>query len=520
MPSADGSPPDPALAATRDLQLVAAGTGLGLLGALARQGLTALTVLLLARLLPHRDFGLVQLSISLVVLLSVVGKLGFDVAVVRFASIHLASGDLPRVKGVVYAGLFWSGLVSVLLALAIGFTAPALARLFLKPDFAAPLRYFAWWIPAYVLTTIASGALLARGSARARVYGRDLLMPALYLLFTLVALVIHPSASAIGLAYALSALGGLALALFYLRRAYPQFAVSRGVYEHGRLLAVGLPNLLTDLAATGLAQSDVVIVGRLLEAGAVGVYAVASHLALLGTLPLNALNQIFSPVVSRLHHQGKTAELNYLLKTFSRLTLTAALALLLVFAALSRPLLGLFGPGFLPGAPVLLIAAAGILANVATGPVGYALVMAGYQWLTFLNNLLFLGVLLAGMWLLTPPYGLIGAAAALAASGALVNLVRLLLVHHLLRVNPLSLAMLKPLLAAAVAAAFTHLCARALGLTGEEPLYLLLPAVLTLSLFGIALYLGLLLAVGLPPPDREAATTLWSRLRAQGARSE
>ena len=520
MPFAAGSPPNPALAASRDLHLVAAGTGLGLFGSLFRQGITALTVLLLARLLSHHDFGLVQLGISFVVLLSLVGKLGFDVVVTRFTAIHLAAGDLPRVKGVIYVGLFWAGLFSVLLAVATNFFAPGIARLFLKPDFAAPLRYFAWWIPALVLGTVSSGAILARGSARARVYVRDVLMPALYLLFALVALLLRPSAAAIGLAYTLSAFGGLALALVYLRRSYPLLPSLRGLYEHSRLLAVGLPNMLTDLASTGLTQSDVVVVGRLLEAAHLGVYAAASHLSLLGTLPLSALNQIFSPVVSRLHHQGKTAELNYLLKTFSRLALAAALPVLLIFAALARPLMGLLGPGFLEGAPVLLIASAGILANVATGPVGYALVMAGYQWLTFANNLLFLGLLVAGMWWLTPTYGLIGAATALATASALVNLVRLLLVHRLLRVNPLSLAMFKPLLAAAVAGAITNLGARAAGLRGTEALYLLLPAVVGFSLLGAGMYVGLLLALGIEPADRQAAGAVWSRLRAQFRRGE
>jgi len=169
---------------------------------------------------------------------------------------------------------------------------------------------------------------------------------------------------------------------------------------------------------------------------------------------------------------------------------------------------------------VLLIASAGILANVATGPVGYALVMAGYQWLTFANNLLFLGLLVAGMWWLAPAYGLIGAAVALAGSSALVNLVRLLLVHRLLRVNPLSLAMMKPLAAAAITGVGLHFGAHFAGLQGDEALYVLLPAVLGLSLLGTGVYLGLLLAVGIEPADREAARVVWSRIRAQLRRGE
>ena len=501
-----------------DQSRVAAGSGLGLLGALVRQSLTALTYLLLARLLTHPDFGLIQLGVAFVVLLSELGKAGLDVAVGRFVALYLASGEMGKVKGAIYGGLGWVSLFSVVLAGAVSWLAPQIAGWYQKPEFAAPLRYFIWWMPAVLVTAILVTATLSRGTARARVNVRDLTTPALFLAFAGVALLLRPSAEAIAAAYTLSAMVAVVLAVWYLRKIFPELPRVRAEYSHAALLGFALPSLATGMAAMGLAQADVVVLGRLTFAAAVGTYAAAAHLSALGTLPLNALTQILAPVVSRLHHQQKHAELESLMQTFTRLCLVVSAPLLALFIGLASPLMGLFGKDFISGAWVLIIASLGVLVNVGTGPVGYALVMAGYQWYGFVNNVLFLGVLGGSMWYLTPRYGIVGAAWGMVLAGSLANLSRLLLVRRLLHVNPLSLAMLKPLVAAAAAGGVAYGLARALHLTGAEHLYVLAPAIVGASLAGSAVYVLVLRLWGLEPSDREVGESLLSRLKAQFGR--
>ena len=503
---------------TRDVRILAHGTSLGLVGALTREGFAALTMFLLAHLASREQFGIIQWAIACVVLLSVLGKGGFNIVTSRFVAIHAATGEREKVKGDIYSSLLWTVVSSLSLALLVTLLAPWLMTALLnKPEFAAPLRAFIWWVPPTCLVIIAVSCPLAIGSARPRVAVRDLVVPGTFLIMGSLAALHWQSAVAVGWAYTLSSLGGLALAFYYLFRFFPALRTTRGVYDHALLFYTSVPLFLTDLAAMGLAQADVLVVGRLLPTAQIGVYAAAARLSLLAAMPLIALNQMTAPLISRLHHQGKRLELQALLKTFTRLCLTLSLPLSAILVGMAHPVMGLLGKDFVGGAWALAIASVGVLVNVATGSVGLALVMTGYQWLAFLTNLFSVALLVGMVWWLTPLYGVTGAAVGLATAVTVANLSRLAIVHRVLRVNPMSLPMLKSVAAALIATAVAGGLSRALGLTGQEGAAYLAPILLGLSVLSLAVYLGLVVLLGIEPSDRQAAQTIIDRLRGRSA---
>ncbi len=498
---------------TRDVHILARGASLGLVGALTREGLAALTMFLLAHLASREQFGIIQWAISCVILLSVLGKGGFNIVTSRFVAIHAAAGEREKVKGDIYGSLLWTILSSVSLAILVTLLAPWIAGLFRHPEFAAPLRAFVWWVPPTCLVIIAVSSVLAIGSARPRVAVRDVVVPVSFLILGALFILRWQTAVAVGWAYTISGLGGLILAFYYLYRYFPALRRTRGVYNHLLLWSTSLPLFLTDLAAMGLAQADVLVVGRLLPAAEIGVYAAAARLSLLGAMSLVALNQITAPVISRLHHQGKRQELNLLLKTFTRLCLLISLPLSALLVGMAGPVMGLLGKDFVAGAWALRIASVGVLVNVATGSVGMALVMTGYQWLAFVTNLLSVALLIGLVSWLTPIYGVTGAAVGLATAVTIANLGRLALVHRVLRVNPMSLPMLKSVLAGLVATAVAWGLTSLLGLTGKEGLGYLFPALLGLAAISLAVYAGLSALLGVEPSDKQAAQIIWNRLR-------
>lgn len=508
-PRTDSSPPR----LPGDLGTVARGASLGLFGGVLRQGLSALTVLVLARLLKD-DYGLVAAGTACAVLLAVIGKAGLDMSVARWVAIYRSTQEREKIKGILYGGLLWSAGISLLLTLLVMLLAPGIAGLFGKPEFAGPLRFFVGWVPPAVITMVIVYAILARGSARARVVVRDITVPGLYLLLGGVGVNLWPDARVAGLAYATASLIGVGLCFYYLHRFFSWLSAVRAAYQNALLLSTALPILLVDLAAAGTGQADVVIMFKLLPtAGLVGIYAAASRLAMFGNLPLNALNQIISPVISRLHYQHKPAELDSLLKTLTRLSLALAVPMLAVFIGLARPMMGLLGPAFVAGEVALIIISIGVLVNVGTGSVGFALVMTEYQWLAFANNVLCLALLVGLNWWLVPLYSITGGALALAISTSVVNLMRLAQVRFLLRANPVSVPMAKPLAAGLVAGGAAYGMAQALGLTGAEPLGFLAPMLLGLALVSVLLYAAVVLLLGFEESDRQAAAAILERMR-------
>ena len=112
------------------------------------------------------------------------------------------------------------------------------------------------------------------------------------------------------------------------------------------------------------------------------------------------------------------------------------LALFLLFPGF---MMGLFGDEFRAGAPLLAVLAVGQFINVATGSVGYLLIMSGHEkWI--LNRSIFIAAIsLALNLLLIPRFGTLGAAMATAISVASTNLIALYLVHKHLGITILPL---------------------------------------------------------------------------------
>jgi len=93
-----------------------------------------------------------------------------------------------------------------------------------------------------------------------------------------------------------------------------------------------------------------------------------------------------------------------------------SLALTLVIVALGHQLLGLFGPAFVAGYPVMVILAVGQMARAAVGPAERILNMLGQQRACAIAYAAVFAFDVAALLLLTPIYGAIGAATATAAT--------------------------------------------------------------------------------------------------------
>lgn len=161
----------------------------------------------------------------------------------------------------------------------------------------------------------------------------------------------------------------------------------------------------------------------------VGIYGVAKRVSDLVVFILVAVNSIVAPKFAALYAQGDFRALDALARNAAKLMIALAAPVLLVFILVPSWLLGVFGPDFRAGATVLAILASGQFVNVATGSVGYLLMMTGHEKL-MRNNIIACTILSVGLSaILIPKYGVVGAALATAVSLATMNLISLGLVY-------------------------------------------------------------------------------------------
>jgi len=159
-----------------------------------------------------------------------------------------------------------------------------------------------------------------------------------------------------------------------------------------------------------LAQSDILLVGLILGTTQAGIYAVASRLAGLVTFGIHSINSVLAPTIAGLHARGEHEELQRTVTLSSWCVVAYTIPVILVLAVTGRLLLGLFGPAFVAGYSVTLLLAVGQFVVAMAGSVGFLLMMTGHQKdaATVVASSSVLALLLVAV--LTPLFGLPGAA--------------------------------------------------------------------------------------------------------------
>ena len=275
--------------------------------------------------------------------------------------------------------------------------------------------------------------------------------------------------------------------------------------ESGRLAGLmrfAGPRAPAALFSQLLFWTDLFVLTRYASGGEVGVYSAVLRTGQIIVLFLTSVNLMFSPYVADLHNRGERERLDDLFKSLTRWTLAATLPIFLLLMVAPGSVLRLFGAGFAEGDTALRIVLLGQLLNIATGSVGFILIMVGRTGWDLAVYAASLALDLIVAFVLAPRLGMEGAAIANAVTFGVSNAIRLLLVIRFVRIQPYDRHYLRLLVPAALAAAAMVVMH---GLVGSEDW--LLDVVLT-GLVGGGVYVLATLRLGLTPPEREGLARL------------
>jgi len=197
-------------------------------------------------------------------------------------------------------------------------------------------------------------------------------------------------------------------------------------------------------------QSDRIMLGIYLNAREVGIYSVAASMVAFVGLFLQSINQIFAATIAELYAKGERDLLLRLYQTLTKWSLGLTLPLALGIMIFAKPLMGVFGPDFREGWPVLTIATVGQLVSCGVGSVGLLLFMSDQQKRMMRAQAITVFLTLGLNFALIPHWGLIGAAIAAGATNTSLNLLWLRDVRSRLSVSPSRQGYVSLLLPAAV----------------------------------------------------------------------
>jgi O-antigen/teichoic acid export membrane protein len=451
--------------------------------------------ILLGRALLPGAFGLVTVAVQVAFVAAAGSRFGMDMAAVRLVAIGRGAGETRTLRSLVDRCALAALVASVLVAALLAATAPLYDR------YGRVIALAALAVPFIAVTNVYLGATRGLGQMRQTLYVFWIGQPVLWIAFAGAAIAAGGATDAAVLTYDASwAIAAVAAALLWRREARPFSEATAGRAEVRAALAYGLPRAPAALLAQAVFWIDLWVLAAFEQGTELDAYAAAARISQVILLFLTSLNLVFSPFAADLHARGERERLDKLFKRSTRWALAATLPLLIVLFVAADDVLHAFSARFEVGEGALRILLAGQAANVATGSVGFILIMTGYTWLDLVDNAVGAG-LLAGLAIaLTAAFGIEGAATAAAVSIAALNVVRLFQVHRLVGIQPYERAysrLLLPAGASALAAFGAH------TLLGDSAWWASLAVTAAAGLFA---YVALLPAA-LPAAERAALLT-------------
>jgi O-antigen/teichoic acid export membrane protein len=427
-----------------------AGTAANVIGLVAGVAAALGVQVLLGRTLVPGAFGVVTVAVQVAFVASAGSRFGMDMAAVRLVAIGRGAGAVGHLRSLVDRCALVALGASVTLAALLVATTPLYDR------YGRVIALAAAGLPFIALTNVYLGAMRGLGQMRQTLYVFWIGQPLLWIALAGGAIAAGGATDAAVLAYDASwLLAALAARSLWRREAHGFAARPATGSEVRAAIRYGLPRAPAALLAQSVFWVDLWVLAAFEHGTDLDAYAAAARISQVLLLFLTSLNLVFSPFAADLHARGELERLDRLFKQSTRWALAATLPLLIVLFVGADDVLEAFSSRFEVGEGALRILLVGQAVNVATGSVGFILIMTGFTGLDLFGNV-FGTALLVGLAVpLTAAYGIEGTAIAAAVSVAAVNLLRLVQVKRHVGIHPYERAYLRlalPASGAAVAA--------------------------------------------------------------------
>jgi O-antigen/teichoic acid export membrane protein len=402
-------------------------------------GLTFLLSVVIARFFGADGSGVYSIALTVLTIATVFGRLGMDNTVVRFVAGGAATENWVSVKGLYRNAMVLSGAASLGTSLLLVLTAPFIAQtVFHKPDLTAPIR----WMALAVTPTVMCTMLAAMLQGLRRIFASTLLSAVAGSGFALLALwLVGPVFGPLGAiwAYATGSVLSAAGAWWWWHRVTPMLRHVRGEFDRRTLVESGMPLLWATSMSMAMNWIATFALGVWGTTADVGIFNAASRVTFLVSFVLIAVNIISAPKFAALFEAGELDVLASMARNSTRLMILLAAPVLVVFLAVPRTIMGIFGSEFVRGSAVLSILAVAQGANVIAGSVGHLLMMSGHERQVRNSNLVAAVTCLVCSVALVPLLHGLGAAIAVATSQIVRDFVEVDMVRRHLGIGALFL---------------------------------------------------------------------------------
>ncbi|UJS18257.1 MAG: flippase [Candidatus Jettenia sp.] len=368
--------------------------------------------LLVARNYGAEAMGLFALSQTVLLVSSVIGRLGLDTVSLKFVAEYSSKNQWDLVKEVYVKTLRLLIPVSLILSLLLFCFSPFLSHyIFRKPHLSSYFQIISLAILPFAILFLHAESLRGLKKIVAYTIFKNMAIPLFASMIIGIAIFFSKDMRVPVIAHVIGIiiLSVISIIVWFKHVDIFKYKMANSI-KYNNILSISLPMLLSSSMLLVIQWTDTVMLGIFRTEIEVGIYNVALKIANFTAITLFAINSIAAPKFAEFYGRGDIKGLSRVVKQSTKLIFWTSFPILLVILLFPSFILGFFGEEFKTGSHVLLFITIGQFINAISGSVGFVLQMTGKQ-KVFQNIMLIATVLnIVLNAILIPRYGINGAA--------------------------------------------------------------------------------------------------------------
>lgn len=375
--------------------------------------------------------GIYAILWTMIVIASVISKLGFDTAIVRFIASYVSEKkwqNIPKIYTVAIKHTVFSGIVVSAIVI---FLAPFFSHTFFdnSPNYLFIILITLGILPLSILQI---NAETIRGLKKVGMYSalQNGTINTIIILAIVISHFVFPDRIIIPIAIVIALYVVMIFSFFPLTKnikALPK--VPHIINKHKKVLHITIPMLFSSSLFMVMNWTDTLMLSYFMQESIVGVYNTALKIASLNSVVLIAINTIAMPKYAELFKSDKK-RFKFFIKQTTTLIFTISLPIVIVLMLFPEFLLSIFGEDFIIGKTALFILAFGQFISSISGSTINILNMTGNEKTAQFILLFSTTINFVLNAILIPQYGLIGAAIATAFTMVLWNVLAVIAIYR------------------------------------------------------------------------------------------
>ena len=415
-------------------------------------GVRYLFVLILARWVGPAYLGVFSLANALMRFAEVIGKAGLDNGVLKYVTENLGKNRAEEARNIIRSSIKMGFILSLVATATLIILSKWLAiDIFSGGQLLRQVLICnAIGLPFSVTMLIIASATQAFKLLKYNALVINIAVPILNLIAMLIGLKISNQV-AITIPILISSIFGFGFIFYFLQRfvTINLNDVKTSVFR-ADLLNFSYPLMFVTIIGTAMHWMDIYMLGYFFDNTTVGLYHPSARTAGLLRMILMAFMGIFAPMLADLFAKKDQSGMVHLYQLVVRWIMTIAIPLFLLIIVFPTKVMLLFGPQYQESHMILAILTTAVFIQSFIGPSGPTLTMTGFPKINFMNSIAVLIINLVFNIILIPAYAGFGAAIATLISMSFLGFLRTIEVWYILKLQPVSVRLLKPVMAGIV----------------------------------------------------------------------